>query len=189
MARSAAVRRSGASSCRLPHHALYKDGRSNDGFPVRFAQACDLAHLSHRALGRHRHDGAEVARRLAVDQIAPAPPQCAPISAQIKTTGMPALPKPPIMTMAPSCMSASAACGDSRGRSAVRSVLGDLAHHVGGAQYRQPPARLPHPARPRHPRPPAGAAASTARNQNLLTVTHLQTAYFGRVQELFHLYW
>src|SRR5450631_271896 len=54
------------------YHALDEDARRDDVFRIQCAERHDLAYLDDRALRRRRHDGPEVARRLAIDQIAPA---------------------------------------------------------------------------------------------------------------------
>ena len=53
-------------------HALDEDSRRDDRFGIEVAEVHDLAHLRDRAFRRARHDRAEVARGLAVDEVAPA---------------------------------------------------------------------------------------------------------------------
>ena len=52
--------------------ALHEDARRDDGFGIELAERHDLVHLRDRAFRRRRHDRAEVARGLAVDEVAPA---------------------------------------------------------------------------------------------------------------------
>ncbi|KAG1082103.1 hypothetical protein G6F40_015253 [Rhizopus arrhizus] len=49
-----------------------EDARRHDGFGRQFAQLDLGAHLHNGGLGRHAHDGTEVARALVVGQVAPA---------------------------------------------------------------------------------------------------------------------
>src|SRR4051794_10475860 len=52
--------------------ALHEDARRDDRFRVELAERDDVVHRRDRGLRRHRHDRPEVARGLAVDQVAPA---------------------------------------------------------------------------------------------------------------------
>src|SRR5450830_1146207 len=54
------------------HDALHEQARRDDVFGIDAAQFGNLVHGSNTDLGSHGHDGAEVARRLAVSQVAPA---------------------------------------------------------------------------------------------------------------------
>src|SRR5688572_17690877 len=58
-------------SCGL-HHALHDDAGGHHGVGIELAQRHDAAHFRDGALGRRGHDGVEVARGLAIDEVAPA---------------------------------------------------------------------------------------------------------------------
>src|SRR5215467_7437797 len=53
-------------------HALHEDARSHDVLGVEISEVHDLPHLHHRTLCRAGHDRTEVARSLAVYEVAPA---------------------------------------------------------------------------------------------------------------------
>src|SRR3546814_8126914 len=54
------------------HHALHENAGRHDGLGIEFAQRHHFRHLGDGALCRHRHQRPEVARGLAVDEVAPA---------------------------------------------------------------------------------------------------------------------
>src|SRR5208283_2989963 len=52
--------------------AMHEDARRDDMLGIEIAEVDDLAHLGDRAARGGGHDGPEIARRLAIDQVTPA---------------------------------------------------------------------------------------------------------------------
>ena len=73
LARSVAdkVREAGGEVARLGCPRADVDARRDDVFGIELAQAHQLVHGGHRALGRGGHDGSEITRCFSVGQVAP----------------------------------------------------------------------------------------------------------------------